>query len=123
MAVETAPNVKRMTLDVSGMTCASCVRRVEKALAKVPGVAEANVNFAVEQATVTYDPAVADVAALTAAVTKAGYKAAPAHGSEPAAPAAAPRAAVASSSTAVAGGQAAASPAAADGQPAAPAVA
>ena len=43
------------------MTCASCVRRVEKALEKVPGVTAANVNLATEHATVAYDPAVADL--------------------------------------------------------------
>jgi len=46
-------------LPIEGMTCASCVRRVEKALAKVEGVHEANVNLATEQATVRFDPAVA----------------------------------------------------------------
>ena len=43
------------TLHVEGMTCASCVRRVEKALGKVDGVSEATVNFATHQATVSHD--------------------------------------------------------------------
>ena len=46
---------------IEGMTCASCVRRVEKGLEKVPGVTAANVNLATERATVAYDPAVADL--------------------------------------------------------------
>lgn len=63
-----------LTLPVEGMTCASCVRRIEKALFKVPGVAEANVNLATETARVKYDPARADLPHLTAAVERAGYK-------------------------------------------------
>jgi Cu+-exporting ATPase len=60
-------------LPIGGMTCASCVRRVEKALAKVEGVSEAGVNLATERATVKYDPAKVDMAALKAAVERAGY--------------------------------------------------
>ena len=62
-------------LEVEGMTCASCVRRVEKALEKVEGVASANVNLATERASVAYDPERVDLTALTEAVKKAGYKA------------------------------------------------
>ncbi|HYF19750.1 MAG TPA: heavy metal translocating P-type ATPase [Ramlibacter sp.] len=61
-------------LQIAGMTCASCVNRVEKALKKVPGVARAEVNLATETAEVGMLPG-ADVAALTAAVQKAGYQA------------------------------------------------
>ena len=72
LAATGAPN--RITLQVGGMTCASCVNRVEKALLKVAGVSTASVNLATETATVQ---ALADVpvAALTAAVEKAGYTA------------------------------------------------
>jgi P-type Cu+ transporter len=62
------------TLRVEGMTCASCVSRVEKALRKVPGVSDASVNLATEQATVVALASV-PVATLQAAVAKAGYKA------------------------------------------------
>ncbi|MPV88104.1 heavy metal translocating P-type ATPase [Georgenia ruanii] len=65
------------TFDIGGMTCASCVGRVQKALGRVDGVVAATVNLATETATVSYDPAVADVATMTAAVTRAGYTAAP----------------------------------------------
>src|SRR5215210_3231324 len=58
---------------VTGMTCASCVRRVEKALTKVPGVAEASVNLATEKAKVAFDPAAVTSEQLRAAVEKAGY--------------------------------------------------
>ncbi|QNN51831.1 heavy metal translocating P-type ATPase [Nocardioides mesophilus] len=61
------------TLDIGGMTCASCVGRVERALGKVDGVTEASVNLATETATVTFDPGNVEVAQLTAAVGKAGY--------------------------------------------------
>ncbi|MGE3075519.1 MAG: heavy metal translocating P-type ATPase [Dehalococcoidia bacterium] len=65
-----------VTLDITGMTCASCVRRVERALGKVPGVETASVNFAAETARVTLGSEV-PVDTLIAAVTKAGYAAAP----------------------------------------------
>ena len=65
------------TLDITGMTCASCVRRVERALGKVEGVEAANVNFASETALVTVDATV-PIETLVAAVVKAGYAATPA---------------------------------------------
>ena len=65
------------TLEIGGMTCASCVGRVQKALTRAEGVVTASVNLAMETAAVTYDPATADLAALTAAVEKAGYTATP----------------------------------------------
>ncbi|QHE93307.1 heavy metal translocating P-type ATPase [Pandoraea fibrosis] len=64
-------------LAIGGMTCASCAGRVEKALRNVPGVVEANVNLATERAAVRGVRGVVDVAALTAAVEKAGYEASP----------------------------------------------
>ncbi|MFM0084739.1 heavy metal translocating P-type ATPase [Paraburkholderia sediminicola] len=67
-------------LDIGGMTCASCAMRVEKALAKVPGVAGVSVNLATETATINLgdvaSDAGADTDALIAAVKKAGYEAA-----------------------------------------------
>jgi Cu+-exporting ATPase len=63
-----------LNLLVDGMTCASCVGRVEKALLKVPGVTAASVNLATERATVESAPTV-PAAALIAAVEKAGYTA------------------------------------------------
>jgi Cu+-exporting ATPase len=55
------------------MTCASCVRRIEKALQKVDGVHEASVNLATEKARVVYDPGATTFEAMHAAVQKAGY--------------------------------------------------
>ncbi|HVA26121.1 MAG TPA: heavy metal translocating P-type ATPase [Chloroflexota bacterium] len=59
---------------VTGMTCASCVRRIEKSLSKVPGVHDASVNLATEKAHVVFDPSTVTVGDLAAAVEKAGYK-------------------------------------------------
>jgi Cu+-exporting ATPase len=55
------------------MTCASCVRRIEKALGKVEGVQQANVNLATEKAHVIFDPTRAGVDEMRAAVERAGY--------------------------------------------------
>ena len=65
-----------LVLDIKGMTCASCVGRVEKALRRVPGVADAEVNLATERATVHAYKGGATAAQLVAAVTKGGYEAA-----------------------------------------------
>jgi Cu+-exporting ATPase len=62
-----------IVLPVEGMTCASCVNRIERFLRKTPGVAEASVNLATERATVRVDPAVAGRSELVAAVEAAGY--------------------------------------------------
>ncbi len=64
-----------LTLEITGMTCASCVRRVERALAGVPGVAGATVNLPAESADVTLSRP-AEPGALIAAVEDAGYQAA-----------------------------------------------
>lgn len=66
------PKLETTALDIEGMSCASCVARVEKALSNVPGVTSASVNLATEQATVTRTAAT-DIATLEAAITKAGY--------------------------------------------------
>ena len=66
-------SLSRATLAVEGMTCAACSGRVEKALAAVPGVAEATVNLATERATVHFDAAETSPLALAEAVQRAGY--------------------------------------------------
>src|SRR5512137_1129265 len=63
---------ERLTLPVQGMSCASCVAHVEKALAAVPGVASVAVNLATESATV--QGAGLDAATLRRAVDEAGYE-------------------------------------------------
>ena len=62
-------------LAIGGMHCASCVARVEGALARVPGVSDARVNLATERASVVVDPRRVDVESLAAAVAAAGYTA------------------------------------------------
>lgn len=65
----------RVTFPVEGMTCAACVRRVERALDKVDGVGNVAVNLATEKATVQIDPAVTGEDKIRAAIEQAGYKA------------------------------------------------
>ena len=61
-------------LPVLGMTCAACVRRVERAVAAVPGVARAEVNLPLSRARIVIDPAVANVHATAEAIRGAGYE-------------------------------------------------
>jgi Cu+-exporting ATPase len=63
----------RINIHVTGMTCASCVRRVERTLSKKEGVVEASVNFASEKASVTYEPAAASPDELIRTIRDAGY--------------------------------------------------
>ncbi|WP_375267853.1 copper-translocating P-type ATPase [Phenylobacterium sp.] len=70
------PLERTLTLKVEGMTCASCVGRVERALRAAPGVLSAEVNLATERASLTVLEG-ADPATLLLAVQKAGYHAAP----------------------------------------------
>ena len=64
----------RVELPITGMTCANCAATVERTLnRKVPGVVQANVNFASERATVEYVPGAASVADMIRAVEAAGY--------------------------------------------------
>ncbi|HVZ42538.1 MAG TPA: heavy metal translocating P-type ATPase [Ramlibacter sp.] len=69
-----APALRTLDLGVGGMTCASCVTRVERALRKVPGVADATVNLATESAHVTYASGSGMEAQLRRAVRNAGYE-------------------------------------------------
>jgi Cu+-exporting ATPase len=68
-------NLDKQSIVIQGMTCASCVQRVEKVLNKLSGVQEATVNYATEQATVTYDPEQLSATDLTQTIIKAGYQA------------------------------------------------
>ena len=74
MAVAT-PEKQRLRLDLEGMTCASCAARIERKLNKLDGV-EASVNYATEEAAVSFDPAAVSVDDLIAAVEAVGYRAA-----------------------------------------------
>jgi Cu+-exporting ATPase len=71
-SVAAAAERQTLTLPIEGMTCASCVARVERALTKVPGVASASVNLATEQAAVEADRGVSALD-LAGVVERAGY--------------------------------------------------
>ncbi len=64
---------QQVSIPVRGMTCASCVRTVERNLKRVPGVEEAQVNLATERATVTLDASEASVADIVEKVKEIGY--------------------------------------------------
>lgn len=64
--------LKPVSIDITGMSCASCVSRVERALLKVPGVTTATVNLATERATVELDTTT-ELDAVYQAIEKAGY--------------------------------------------------
>jgi Cu+-exporting ATPase len=68
------PGVETISLPVQGMSCASCVNKVQKALSHVPGVVQAEVNFATEKATVDYIRGQVTVEDLSRAVEAIGYK-------------------------------------------------
>lgn len=78
-ATDTQPRTARLALDVDGMTCGGCARRVETALAAAPGVIEARVNFAARRADLAIEPG-SEPAAVIAALKKAGYDGAPVKG-------------------------------------------
>ncbi|HYD68920.1 heavy metal translocating P-type ATPase [Azospirillum sp.] len=73
-AEERTSTASEIDIGIEGMTCASCVRRVEKAIAAVPGVTEVSVNLATEKARVGFADATPDTGAVVEAVTNAGYE-------------------------------------------------
>ncbi len=68
--------IRQIELPITGMTCASCVRNVERALTKTEGVDEASVNLATERASVQFDPQTVSVPQIIERVKNAGYGAA-----------------------------------------------
>jgi P-type Cu+ transporter len=81
---------REIDLDIAGMTCASCVGRVEKALLKVPGVLAASVNLATESARIKVTGGL-EAGTLITAIDKAGYAATVPAASQSSAPAGAPK--------------------------------
>ncbi|GBF75205.1 copper-translocating P-type ATPase [Paenibacillus sp. 598K] len=65
--------LRQATLQISGMTCAACANRIEKGLSKIDGVEQANVNYAMERATVTYDPSQTNPEQMEQRIEKLGY--------------------------------------------------
>jgi Cu+-exporting ATPase len=74
MDISKTPTAQEIDLDIAGMTCASCVSRIEKSLKNTPGVKTATVNLATEKAKVFFDDGATKLDLLNA-VEKAGYKA------------------------------------------------
>ena len=73
---KTAANARQsINISLSGMHCSSCAALIERAVKKVPGVHQANVNFAAEKARVVYDQSTATETDLLQAITKTGYSA------------------------------------------------
>lgn len=66
-------DLNKTTLQLTGMTCAACANRIEKGLNKLEGVQEATVNFALERASVTYDPKIITVPQMEEKIEKLGY--------------------------------------------------
>jgi len=74
---EKADGAARADLTITGMTCAACVARVEKAALRVPGVTDAAVNLLANRGTFHYDAALTSPAAIVQGIEKIGYDAAP----------------------------------------------
>jgi Cu+-exporting ATPase len=64
----------KINISISGMSCAACARRVEKAIQELKGVESASVNFAAEKASVSYDPEEIQLPVIKSAIEKIGYK-------------------------------------------------
>jgi Cu+-exporting ATPase len=71
---EIAANRDQLTLDIAGMTCASCSLRIEKELRHIPGVSAADVNLALEKANIVFDPGTVGPEDFIRAVTEIGYQ-------------------------------------------------
>ena len=69
-----AMSLAKENIGIRGMTCAACVRRVERGLGSMQGVTSASVNFATETASVEFDPAVVQAEALRAKIKSLGYE-------------------------------------------------
>ncbi|WP_257345737.1 heavy metal translocating P-type ATPase [Pseudalkalibacillus decolorationis] len=65
---------KEVNLQIQGMTCAACANRIEKGLKKVEGVADANVNFALERSKISYDPSITDLKKFEEKIQSLGYQ-------------------------------------------------
>ncbi|MCX6818453.1 MAG: heavy metal translocating P-type ATPase [Candidatus Aenigmarchaeota archaeon] len=64
----------KVTIPISGMHCASCAQKIEKALGKIKGVSSANINFATEKATVEFDDKLVDENSIIGVIDGLGYK-------------------------------------------------
>jgi Cu+-exporting ATPase len=71
--MEKSMSEKNVTIPVTGMTCANCALNIERNVKKLAGIKEANVNFATEQAAISFDPQQVQLDELTASIRDAGY--------------------------------------------------
>ena len=69
--------MQKEQFDITGMTCSACSTRVEKSVAKLPGIKEVSVNLLKNSMVASYDESVLDTAGIVQAVEKAGYGAIP----------------------------------------------
>ncbi|NMB96172.1 MAG: copper ion binding protein, partial [Clostridiaceae bacterium] len=72
---ENIGTIREIMLPISGMTCSSCAKAVERAVSKLPGIKEVSVNLATEKAKVVYDTSSTRISEIKGAISKAGYKA------------------------------------------------
>ena len=73
MAQKSGRKKEKVRIHVTGMTCTTCAATIEKGLARTPGVAEAKVNFASEQASISYDPERVNLGQLKETISRIGY--------------------------------------------------
>lgn len=64
---------KQTTLHITGMSCAACASRIEKGLKRIDGVAQANVNLALEQASISYDPKQVEIPEFRDKIASLGF--------------------------------------------------
>ncbi len=68
-----AAATQRLELDVEGMTCSACVTRLERALNKAPGVADASVNLALERCSLQFDPSATNFDDVAGVIRRTGF--------------------------------------------------
>ena len=76
-------STKSVTMPVTGMSCVSCAQNIERSIGKLPGIGEVNVNFAAEQAVISFDSERLDIQNLVDGIEGAGYGVAIAHAELP----------------------------------------
>ncbi len=64
---------KKITLPITGMTCANCAANIERGVKKMEGVADVNVNFASEKASISFDPQKIALRDLVGKIEKTGF--------------------------------------------------
>ncbi len=65
--------MKKINIPISGMTCANCAMNIERSVKKLPGIMEANINFASEEANIQFDPNKTDIPQIVEKIEKAGF--------------------------------------------------